>query len=486
MGLRHLAVAAAVTLLAAALRFPRLLETPGWDGDEGYNLELAWQLLHGHAQAFAVTQSFVQHPILFYALLAPLLALFGPQLVVARALAAVSGALTVGVIYLAARRGVGTRAAVWGATTFAAAHFIVLHNRLAYTYDLLLLLTALTLWLGTRYEQTHSRVALCWASVAAALGLLTAQLGVALPLFLALRAWPRRRDAALALAIGVSPALVFASLMAAVAPIAALEDWSASVGRLSVGGPGVAVAQWFVNYFHLLRAEWWWPLAVAGLLCVREEIARRRLLVLAALLVVPAFAIRELEPFFRTGIPLFVPAAVGLGAALDAGLSAVYRTLRPRAGRVAAAAFLVVLPLGFELARSAGATATSFQTRFDWALVVDQAAARAAADEVNAHRGPDDFVLISPHVAWLYQGRRADFFQAVAWTGDAIAFYPASMARTRFTFEPSVDAARYAVVDAFWLRWVDASPPLAALTARVLAWPEALHAGDVSVRRNPR
>jgi hypothetical protein len=72
----------------------------------------------------------------------------------------------------------------------------------------------------------------------------------------------------------------------------------------------------------------------------------------------------------------------------------------------------------------------------------------------------------------------------VAWSGAPVAFYPAGLHRSRFRFDPS--SARYAVVDAFWRRWADASPPVAALTEQVLAWPEALSRGEYSVRRNPQ
>ena len=46
------------------------------------------------------------------------------------------------------------------------------------------------------------------------------------------------------------------------------------------------------------------------------------MLTLAGLLIVPIFALRSLDPFFRTGIPLLIPGAVGLGALLDAGMRA--------------------------------------------------------------------------------------------------------------------------------------------------------------------
>jgi 4-amino-4-deoxy-L-arabinose transferase-like glycosyltransferase len=493
--LRHVAFIAALTLASALLRLIRLGETPGWDGDEGYNLEIARQLADGHAQAFAVSQTFVQHPVGFYALLAPLTALSGSSLVVARALPAIATSLVPSLLYLAARHALGTRAAALGSLAFAVAHFIVLHNRLAYTYNLLVLWTALALWCVTRAEQTRDRRWWLAAAIAAAGGMLTDQIGIALPAFVGLRALPEHRWAALLTLGGMAPAVVFHAVMAVIDPMAALGDWSTSLGRVTgdaahvsggPGGPGVRIAQWFGNYFHLLRAEWWWPAALAGLFCIAELNARRRLLTLMATLIVPIFALRELDPFFRTAIPLFVPGALGLGALLDAGLSAIYRTVPGRIARSVVAALVVGLPLGLEAARSSGAVATSFVTRFDWALVTDQEDARRAAAFVDQQAGSHDVVLVSPHVAWLYSAHTADFFQAVAVGGDAIAFYPAGLPRARFVFDPSPASAHFAVIDPFWRRWSAASAPLASLTATIESWPEVLRAGDVSVRRNPR
>ena len=489
---KHALAALGLVLLALALRLPRLVETPAWDGDEGYNVELAWQLLQGRAQAFAVTQSYVQHPVLYYALLAPLLALFGPELGVARALSAVSSALACGVLYLAVYQTLGVRAAVLGGLALAGMHFVVLHNRLAYSYNLLLLFTALTALCAERFEAARRKRWLVAGAGAAALGLLTDQVGIALPWFMALRALPDRRRAGLALALGLTPAAVLALGMLVIAPEASLTDWGKSLSRVAVenpggaSGPGARLALWFVNYLHLLRAEWWWPAAIVGLFVIRDLGVRRRWLSLAGLIVIPTFALRELEPFFRTAIPLFLPGAVGLGALLDAGMRRVYGTISGRVARAAAAAFVVFFPLGLELARAAGAAATDFRQRFVIVpLVIDQDDARAAATHVNARVETDSVVLVSPHVAWLYRSRVADFFQAVAWTGEPIAFYPGSLSRARFVFEPSVERARYVVIDPFWRRWTEVSPSLARLTLRIESWPEELRAGEVSVRRNP-
>src|SRR5437588_1147474 len=76
----------AIVALAAALRLPHLASNPGWDGDEGYNYNIAFNLAHGHHQMFALDFAFVQHPPLFFALAAGLFHLLGPGMLALRLL----------------------------------------------------------------------------------------------------------------------------------------------------------------------------------------------------------------------------------------------------------------------------------------------------------------------------------------------------------------------------------------------------------------
>jgi hypothetical protein len=539
-------VALALIVLAAAFRLPRLVETPGWDGDEGYNLEIAWQLLHGRAQAFAVSHAFVQHPVLPFALAAPLVAVFGRELWVLRALAACAAAAAAGFLYLAAAAVGGRRTALLAGLAFAGTHFTVTYNRWGYTYNLLLFWTALTLFLVARGAWSGRERSVVAPSVAAALGLLTDQVGIFLPFFVAASfalapraavaappdcrqpgtqgsdyqrsstcpATPRLRwSAALqALAIGLLPACAAALGALLWEPEAALADWPHTLSRLlgnggasPVTGIATAAARWAVNYLHLLRAEWWWPAALAGLFCIRPLAARRLVLLLVGLMAIPTFSLRELDPSFRTGIPLLIPAAWGLGALLSAGIDAVYGTLgvaspigrsraarpparNPLPGRVAAAAvtaFAVILPLGLELGRSAGAVASGFVTRVDWALTHDHANARAAAAIVSAQRVPGDVAITSPHVTWLFEHPVADFFQAVARQGEAIAFYPAAMPPARFRFDPSPRHARFAVLDGYWDLWASENGAVARLIVECERWPLIWRGGEYRVHRRP-
>ena len=178
----------------------------------------------------------------------------------------------------------------------------------------------------TRWEEARRRGWPVAATACAALGLLTDQVGIALPLFVAARAPPAsagagRRPSSLG---GIVPALLAAGVAAAVHPQAATADWGHTLLRLG-GGDGAPparraqearpalVARWLLNYFHLLRAEWWWPAAVAGLFCVRPLVARRRLLTLAGLLVLPIFALREPRPLLPHRHPPARPRRLGPG-----------------------------------------------------------------------------------------------------------------------------------------------------------------------------
>ena len=493
----------ALAAAALALRLPRLAETPGWDGDEGYNLDIAWHLLQGRAQFFALDYAFVQHPPLFYVLVAPLVGVLGRELVAVRIVAAVASSLSAVLLYGAVAAASGRRPALLAGVVLAGAHFCVLYGRFGYTYNLLLLWSAATLACVVAWRRSDRRPWLWLGTAAAALGLLTDQEGIFLPLFLAASIWPRRRLAVITLAVGSAPAFLVALAMLVATPEIAVSDWAYSflrlqgAGRGEEQGPAVAAAHWFVNYLHLLRAEWWLPLGVAGLFCIQPLAARRTALLLTGLMVVPIFALRELDPFFRTGIPLLLPLSWGAGALLDAGMAAVFGTFGKGATSAAStrrawtrstsamvAALVVILPLGLELGRSAGAAGAGFRPRFDWALVTEgeaQREARAAAAYVNDRARANDVVVVSPAVAWLYEPQTADFFQSVAREGEPLAFYPANLPRARFRFDPSLGGARYAVVDPFWLRWAAEVPAVRRHLDRVESATIAAEIGQIRI-----
>src|SRR5579862_1229527 len=62
----------------------RLTQTPGWDPQEGYTLDIAWNLAHGQVRLFALRSAFAQHPPLFYLQLALAIRLLGYNMLALR------------------------------------------------------------------------------------------------------------------------------------------------------------------------------------------------------------------------------------------------------------------------------------------------------------------------------------------------------------------------------------------------------------------
>src|SRR5262249_12152552 len=164
-----LGAAASILLLSVVLHTIHLSQTPGWDGDEGYNLDIAWNLLHGRLRMFAVTSAFVQHPPLFYLILGLAIRLFGYSMLTLRLLAVFYSLLTTLALLTLGRRMFGPGPALWGALAFTIAPLALDNTRWGYTYSQLMLLAFLGVYACWRYLETRSYR---WLLVAAALSTL--------------------------------------------------------------------------------------------------------------------------------------------------------------------------------------------------------------------------------------------------------------------------------------------------------------------------
>lgn len=515
-------ITAIVLAIALLTRLPQPLATPGWDGDEGYTLEIAWNLAHGDARMFALEYRFVAHPPLAFAMIAPALATLGRDLAVVRAGAGVASALAVAMVAWGLARADLRRAAVLGGVALAVAPFAVAYGRMGYTYGLLSLVVSATVahlveWrrdartTGLSSAPREAR-AIAWSITLAALGPLIDHPGVALPLLVAIevrlatRSWLAGIGA---FALSLAPAIAFHAAVAWLDPAGSAEEWrqvaarlgaSPDLGAMPEGAPiptrATTVALILANVSGLMRTAWWVPLAIAGLFAIPASAGRTTILRAFALVAIPALAVRPIDPWFRTAIPLLPIMGWGLGAVLDRGVGAAFDVVGAIPGRGplvprlfgAVLSALVLLPLGLE----AGATAIALLPRASTQTLIPAAAtrevrespeatvpftpalalgidpwlirdgddARAATAWVNARVLPTDLVITSPAVTWLITARVADHLQATARAlpGTAVAFYPREIAATRWRFDPSVARARYVILDRITDAWVAADP----------------------------
>lgn len=531
-------VAAALGVLALALFLHtyRLAWAPGWDPQEGYNLDLAWNLLHGRLRLFGLTSAFAQHPPLFYLQLALLIHVFGYHIETVRALATLYALLTCGAIMGFGRRLIGAGASLWAGLLFTVVPLFLANTRWGYTYAQLMLVALLCVWATWRYATTQTRHWLLVAAALAGLGVLSDYEGIALVglvLLTTLRLRPRDAVPAMALALGLP--VIGLGVCFAAAPGVFTADLADTLGRAAGGNLLLQLISVLINYYRFVLVDPFVLLGLAGLFLVPAPRPRAFLLAATATLAVVILKVRDLGPSFHTAVPLLPLLALGAGVALDAAVRHLYTwtvqwlggdptaTLSPaltggprfpwplpaigrealtQRGRNALGALVVFLaivsPLAIALASDAAGLTSQLATHQDATLATRPRDARAAAAYVLAHAHPGDVALGSPQVVWMLDqpddaaGRpraiyAADLLQAIAYQGREVAFYPAHLPHQRWAFDVSVGHARYVIVDNLLRTLAEPGqvPGLGSVLASVRSWPLVYARGEYSVYERP-
>jgi 4-amino-4-deoxy-L-arabinose transferase-like glycosyltransferase len=511
---RRLALAGtAVAALALCIFFHlyRLAEVPGWDPQEGYNLDIAWNLAHGRLRLFALTSAFAQHPPLFYLQVAVAIHFFGYGITALRLLVACYAILTDAALFFIGRWLVGTGAAIWSMLVYTVAPVILANTRWGYSYSQLALVGLLCLGVTWRYQQTGVRGWLLLAAVLAGLATSSDYEGIAWVGFVALVALAqsrhRWRDVGLALAVGLGIPLFGLLVALALAPGVLLADLSTTLGRAAGGNPLEQLILLLLNYSQFLSLDAWILLGVLGLFLAPARV-RGFLLGAAAVLAVVVLKVREIGLNLHTVVPLLPILALGAGIALDGGLSLLYRWLlawisdlfatgeRRRYARLLAALVVfvaIVSPVALVLATDAAGLATTLPTRQD-ALLGTPADARAVAHYVFAHAAPGDLVLSSPEMAWMFDSpdrsprtRGADILQTLAQSGESASFYPVGLPASRWAYNVSLSSARYVVMDNLLRQLAQPGqlPALESVLQEAQSWPRVFSRGQYVVFRQP-
>jgi mannosyltransferase len=167
LSVRSLVPVAAVTAVAAALRFPTLGEQSFWL-DEAITVELVRDDLIEMLRAIPHSES---TPPLYYLLAWPWAKAFGTGEVGLRAFSALCGTATVPVAYGAGAALVSRRAGAIAALLAATSPLLVWYSQEARAYALFVLCGALSLWLFVRALRRPSRNALVGWAAASALAL---------------------------------------------------------------------------------------------------------------------------------------------------------------------------------------------------------------------------------------------------------------------------------------------------------------------------
>ncbi|MBN1284221.1 MAG: glycosyltransferase family 39 protein [Anaerolineae bacterium] len=506
--------------LAAYLRLANRTDNPGWYSDEGTQLDIAQHLRAGRVQYLALGQSvlLVGRLPLFSGVLAGALALTGAEgdaaITVLRGLTGWLGVLTVGLLYIVARRSTNAGFALLAALMLALYPQAALYSRFGFSYNLLAPLAAAALLGLWEYLQTGRRGWLALAALATGLGALCDVMGLvfAVPLALVVPV-RRRRDLLWCLPLAALPLGVYAALMLLTAPQAFLFDAGFTLSRLGGSSLYAQAGTLAQNYTVLLSQDFWILAGVAGLVVLRPaRLGRLSLLMLFVplLLIGRVVALYSLSAYYM--IPLLPFVALGAAALVWQGAPAVWRAayegldallaawgMQPGSdpvrrqikrgvamtGAAASGALLILTPLLTSLSLTLNQAATHFSTAIDPFLLNPDDARRAAAF-VNARRAADDLVIASPALAWLIQGNVADFQMSIAAAGTATPHLPGDIPNDRFVFDPRHPQARFIVVDNLWHNWGEIHiPGVSNILQAADQWPLVFASGSIAVYHNP-
>ncbi len=528
------AVAALILALCAVFHTWRLGQTPGWDPQEGYNLDIAWNLAHGQLRLFALRSAFAQHPPLFYLQLALAIRLFGYSITALRALVAFYATLACGALLWIGRRLIGPAPTLWAALVYTVAPVTLANTRWGYSYAQLAFVGLLCLgatWravtLVPRDASETTVTARRWLWLAAGLAGLAAfsdYEGIAWVVFVALAAlslgvrtggWRLAGNlAGRAVALGLSVPLVGLALCWLAAPTIFPSDMLNTLMRVGGGNPLIQAIDLLLNYYRFVTLDPWLTLGLIGLLFVRQRPVGALLPAAIGLLALVSLAVRLIGTSLHTVTPLLPLLALGAGAAFDAAARAVRRlllrwfdslfapvrfpspafTLLLRMLAALVVFVVVASPLALATATDVTGLAATLPTAQD-AYLATPADAQSVATYIYSHASSGDLVLASPQIAWLFDHppqapslAGADILQTLAQSGQAAAFYPANLPTARWAYRVTLDRASYVVMDNLirLLATPDQLPALIPVLAHITRWPVVFSQGQYTVYAAPQ
>jgi hypothetical protein len=518
---------ALILFLAAYLRLSNVATNPAWYTDEGTHLDIARHLLTGRVQYLAINQPWLlaSRLPLFEGLLTIAARFNGVSMETLRLLTGSLGVVTVGLMYAVMHRISRDRLlALLTALLLAIYPPAVLYSRFGFSYNLLAPLLLLTLLGEGKYTAARSSTALNsahampsakprwrtrwnaprrWlavASLAIGLGALSDlwMFVVSAPfaLIVLIHNW---RDLLWSVPLALLPFGIYAAITLAIAPQVFLFDVHFILSRVNQLPLDRQVATVWQNLSTLGAQDVWMIAGSLGLLLLK--LPRLRWISLA-FFVIPIVLLGRTTALFSLSfyylITLLPLVALGAASLMRYGMpwlssvlirrirSAVDVSMPAQAGWInLLVAAPIVIVLSISTAGLVRQVRDGFRTDID-GFLLDPIAAQAAAAFVNQQAEVDDLVIASPTLAWLLKAQVADMQMPSAYRGQATPHLPADIPPERWAFDPSVERARFVIVDDLWRNWaVPNVPGVSEMLHKIETWPLVLRSGEIVIYQNP-
>ncbi|HXI83780.1 MAG TPA: glycosyltransferase family 39 protein [Verrucomicrobiae bacterium] len=418
--------------LWALLFLPNLRTNPNWYGDEGEWMEKSWTFIHGTPRIGPIVDDFIfpyPYPPLYMMVNGALLRMFGNDIVVARALGAVTALVAGALLFW-----IGTRLRDKNFGFLCAAAFLVyseanINFRWVRSHPMSGVLALAAVGFLIRYVQEKRLHDAAWAgvfcSLATATNYFTYPLVGAVVATVAVVNWREWKSSRAWRDVIVAGALACAYAGLFVLWYSAAHGWGqlmTQVGRLTSVASNEArptfggeIGRFIENVWTLSFKtptqgppmpwsghDWWLTVAAIGFVFLPTRDWRLRLWVPFWLLVLMYGVFKKLNnvPLFFYPATIFLPLmAVGFAGVLTWAGELVKRVAGKSKEATAMGVACIVLA-GFGLQSAAGAW-SHFHTRIDMWTQQSATDAEAAMAYVNAHTAKDDFVIVPKQIYWL-------------------------------------------------------------------------------------
>lgn len=457
-------------MLWAVLYLPNLRTSPNWYGDEGEWMEKCWQLANGHARIGPVANDFIYpypYPPLYMLLTGTMLRIFGNDVVVGRAVGAVTALAAAGILFWIGRR---LKDDWFGA--LCAAALLVYENadvnfRWVRSHPLTGTLVLASAGFLIRYLQDKRPRDIVLAGMFTALatgcnyyavGMIPGVIAVALWVnWRRWREWPGWRDTGLgALSAGAFGLLFLAWYLATQGGVAHLREQVRLMGGMAEAPPVTEILKRIGKFLFdtptAISAKgptgtdlWLWAAAI-GLVAFPVARLRAWLVVWVVLLMWPIFKKQDNVSWFFYPAMMFLPLlALGVGGALHQAGRLLSRALKKESLAIRLLPGVVALALWF--APTVRGAWGRFDTMIDGFTQRSIPDAEAAMKYVNVHTTGDDFVLVPKQIYWLVKpARRSMLSHCGPYEGRPNGAWPSPIPRAAYWFDCRWQNAKYAVI----------------------------------------
>lgn len=474
-----------ILILVLLTRFWNLNSSPGWFPDEGVDLNIAWNLLHGKAQLFSISYPFVPHPPLFFVTSFLPIIIFGKSILAVRFVSALCGVVNVYLVFLLAREIFGD----WKKASLAALIYVFLplewgNTRYGISYELLLSFATAFLYHFFKFLRTKDDSSIGWASLFCGLASITSYLGLVLiPLVIFLAYLKAKRRIVWTVLVSCAPFVLYVLFVFSVMHLGRefFYDLRYSLTRPGGEGGGSGV----IGYFGtLLGTSAFVLIGLPGIFLIKNNY---RVIVPAVFLFLAIIEYKiKATTFFS-----YPFTAIGLSAVLFTvfgyidSLPKKNRWLALAAGSLAAIA-LFVYPTAKVIKAIAVKGYFGFsQERFF--APNSLADSKDVANFINSKSTKDDVIMASPHFSSLLNSKTIDPVISTVYQGYDTVNFSANFPKERFVYNSSLFNVKYAVVDKFTTGWFAFQPNVreAVLEKFWNYWPVVYQKGEYKVYRNP-